>query len=237
MLPTGSSASKRAKSRGTNLSMQLTINAALAKEGKLAMTNMPSWGIVGIRNKSMALLMLVLSACSFSISAQAQQNSNNHYTADELVQAGHYFFGSVAGGIASVIEKAVASHGLPNGYILGEEGSAALIAGARYGEGQLHTKNMGVHKVFWQGPSLGWDFGGDGNRTMMLVYNLPSVDYLYRRWGGVNGSAYFIGGFGVTVLSSEKKYVIVPIRAGVGARLGINAGYVKFTHKPTWNPF
>ncbi|WP_394699167.1 DUF1134 domain-containing protein [uncultured Cohaesibacter sp.] len=180
--------------------------------------------------------MILLSACLFSVNARAQQSSSQ-YTTNELVQAGHHFFGSVAGGIASVIEKAVASHGLPNGYILGEEGSAAIVAGARYGEGQLHTKNMGVHKVFWQGPSLGWDFGGDGNRTMMLVYNLPSVDYLYRRWAGVNGSAYFIGGFGVTVLTSEKNYFIVPIKSGVGARLGVNVGYVKFTRGPTWNPF
>ena len=163
--------------------------------------------------------------------------SSNHYSAHELLGAGHRFFGSVTGELASLIERAISKYGLPNGYVLGEEGSAALVAGARYGEGQLHTKNMGTHKVFWQGPSLGWDFGGDGNRTMMLVYQLPSVDYIYRRWGGVNGSAYLVGGFGLTVLASRKREYILPIRSGVGARLGVNVGYLKFTRKPTWNPF
>ncbi|WP_245418277.1 DUF1134 domain-containing protein [Cohaesibacter haloalkalitolerans] len=169
-----------------------------------------------------------------SSTARAQEN---HYTAAEIVQAGHNFFGTVTGGLASLVEKAVSKYGLPNGYILGQEGSGAFVAGARYGEGDLFTKNMGSHKVFWQGPSIGWDFGGDGNRTMMLVYNLPTVDYLYRRWVGINGSAYLIGGFGMTVLSLEQKYYIVPIRSGVGARLGVNIGYLKFSRKATWNPF
>ncbi|WP_319496799.1 DUF1134 domain-containing protein [uncultured Cohaesibacter sp.] len=166
--------------------------------------------------------------------ARAQEN---HYTVQEIVQAGHSFFGTVTGGLASLVEKAVSKYGLPNGYILGQEGSGAFVAGARYGEGDLFTKNMGSHKVFWQGPSIGWDFGGDGNRTMMLVYNLPTVDYLYRRWVGINGSAYLVGGFGMTVLSLDQKYYIVPIRSGVGARLGVNIGYLKFSRKATWNPF
>nr|WP_319486196.1 DUF1134 domain-containing protein [uncultured Cohaesibacter sp.] len=169
-----------------------------------------------------------------SSTARAQEN---HYTVQEIVQAGHSFFGTVTGGLASLVEKAVSKYGLPNGYILGQEGSGAFVAGARYGEGDLFTKNMGSHKVFWQGPSIGWDFGGDGNRTMMLVYNLPTVDYLYRRWVGINGSAYLVGGFGMTVLSLDQKYYIVPIRSGVGARLGVNIGYLKFSRKATWNPF
>lgn len=183
------------------------------------------------------LISLPVLAITVSTSNAQSAGADNHFTMQEVVDAGHSFFGTVAGGLASVVEKAVSSYGLPNGYILGEEGSAALIAGARYGEGTLYTKNMGSRKVFWQGPSIGWDFGGDGNRTMMLVYNLPTVDYLYRRWLGVNGSAYLIGGFGMTLLASEGKYQIVPIRSGVGARLGVNVGYLKFSRKPTWNPF
>ena len=158
------------------------------------------------------------------------------YSQDELVGAGHRFFGQISGGLASVVERAVQQYGQPNGYILGEEGSGALLAGARYGEGQLFTRNAGTHKVFWQGPSFGWDIGGDGARVMMLVYNLPDTSAIYRRYVGVNGSAYLIGGFGMTVLSNHDVYV-VPVRAGVGARLRVNVGYMKFTQKPTWNPF
>ena len=177
--------------------------------------------------------------------AQGYQSQGNYdnappgsqsYSQDEVVDAGQRFFGKAAGGLASVVENAVSKYGQPNGYILGEEGSGALVAGARFGEGQLYTRNAGTHKVFWQGPSIGWDFGGDGARVMMLVYNLPSVDAIFRRYVGVNGSAYLVGGFGMTVLSNNEIYV-VPIRAGVGARLGINVGYLKFTQKPTWNPF
>ncbi|MTI06750.1 DUF1134 domain-containing protein [Roseibium denhamense] len=155
---------------------------------------------------------------------------------DEILRTGHQFFGSVSGGLASVLERAFSRYGEPNGYILGEEGSGAFVAGARYGEGHLYTRNAGNHKVFWQGPSVGWDFGADGARVMTLVYNLPSIDSIYDRFGGVNGSAYLVGGVGMTVLI-KNEVVLVPIRAGVGARLGLNMGYLKFTPQATWNPF
>ncbi|WP_430511166.1 DUF1134 domain-containing protein [Pannonibacter phragmitetus] len=158
------------------------------------------------------------------------------YNQQEILDAGHRFFGEISGGLASVIEKAVGQYGEPNGYILGEEGSGAIVAGARYGEGDLYTRNAGTHKIFWQGPSIGWDFGGDGARVMMLIYNLPVVEEIYHRYVGVNGSAYLVGGFGMTVLAYNNIYV-VPVRAGVGARLGVNMGYLKFTQRPTWNPF
>jgi hypothetical protein len=106
-------------------------------------------------------------------------------TAQEIVDAGHNFFGATSGGLASVIEKIFASYGLPNGYILGQEGAGAFVGGLTYGEGTLYTKNAGDHTVFWQGPSVGWDFGADGNRTMMLVYDLQSINGLYGRYGGV----------------------------------------------------
>ncbi|MEJ8473019.1 DUF1134 domain-containing protein [Roseibium algae] len=158
------------------------------------------------------------------------------YGEDEIVTAGHQFFGSVSGGLASVIERAFSKFGEPNGYILGEEGSGAFVAGARYGEGDLFTRNAGTHKMFWQGPSLGWDFGGDGARVMMLIYDLPSIDAMYNRFLGVNGSAYLVGGVSMTVLTNHN-IIVVPVKAGVGARLGVNVGYLKFTNKPTWNPF
>ena len=158
------------------------------------------------------------------------------FTSNELLDAGHRLFGNVSEGLASVVEHAVSKYGLPNGYILGQEGSGAVVGGVRYGEGVLYTRNAGQHKVYWQGPSIGLDVGANGDRTMMLVYNLPSTDAVYRRFLGVNGSAYVVAGFGMTVLGRDGIYV-VPIVSGVGARLGVNFGYLKFTDHPTWNPF
>jgi len=158
------------------------------------------------------------------------------YTSTELINTGHSFFGQVTEGLASVVEHAVASYGLPNGYILGQEGAGAIVGGLRYGEGTLHTKNAGQHPIYWQGPSIGFDLGAEGNRTMMLVYNLPSIDAMHHRFAGVAGSAYLVAGVGMTVLAGNGMYV-VPIVSGVGARLGINIGYLKFTPNATWNPF
>lgn len=170
---------------------------------------------------------LVLNASA----AQAQE-----YTAQEIIDSGHKFFGATSGGLASVVEKIFSSYGLPNGYLLGEEGSGALIGGLTYGEGTLYTKNAGDHKVFWQGPSLGFDFGGEGSRVMVLVYNLDDVSSVYNRFAGVAGSAYVVAGVGFNVLKNNN-VLLVPIRTGVGARLGVNLGYLKLTDKPTWNPF
>ncbi|WP_425339889.1 DUF1134 domain-containing protein [Methylobacterium variabile] len=154
----------------------------------------------------------------------------------EIVDSGHQFFGSVSRGLALTVQEATRRWGEPNGYILGQEASGAIIGGVRFGEGTLFTRNAGQRKVFWQGPSLGFDVGGDGARTMMLVYNLPRVDALYRRFVGMDGSAYVVGGFGMSAVTADN-IVVVPIRAGVGARFGINVGYMKFTDSPTWNPF
>jgi hypothetical protein len=134
----------------------------------------------------------------------------SQFSSNELINAGSHFFGGV-------------SHGL------------AMI-GLRYGDGTLYTRNAGDLRVFWQGPSVGFDAGADGARTMMLVYNLPQTGAIFDRFGGINGSAYFIGGFGMTALTANK-IVVVPIRSGIGLRLGANLGYLKFTDSPTWNPF
>ena len=158
------------------------------------------------------------------------------FSQNELVSSGHQFFGNVSRGLALAIEEAVRRWGEPNGYVLGQEASGAFVGGLRYGEGTLFTRNAGDRKVFWQGPSVGFDFGGEGARTMMLVYNLPAVEALYQRFVGVDGSAYFIGGFGFTAMAAEG-VTLVPIRTGVGWRLGVNLGYLKFTPQATWNPF
>ena len=114
--------------------------------------------------------------------------------------------------------------------------AAPSSAGLRYGDGTLYTKNAGDRRVFWEGPTVGFDAGADGARTMMLVYNLPATDAIFDRFGGIDGSAYFVGGLGMTALTA-RDIVLVPIRTGVGLRLGANLGYLKFTARPTWNPF
>jgi hypothetical protein len=170
------------------------------------------------------------------VTAPPAQTNRNTYSSNEIVGAGHKFFGAISRDLAQLVERAVSRWGQPNGYVLGQEASGALIGGVRYGEGLLYTRNAGQHRVFWQGPSIGFDVGGDGARTMMLVYNLPSTDALYRRFIGLDGSAYLVGGFGMTAVMAGD-VVVVPIRTGLGARLGVNVGYLKFTSEPTWNPF
>ena len=183
-----------------------------------------------------AFFLAVLFAAFGSATERAHAQAAGHYSSQEVVEAGHRFFGATSGNLAAAFEKAFAKYGLPNGYILGEEASGAFIGGLRYGEGYLYTKNAGDHKVFWQGPSVGWDYGGDGNRTMMLVYNMQSVDDAYKRFFGITGSAFLVGGVGVTALTNQGVH-LVPIRTGVGARLGVNVGYLKLRRTPRLNPF
>ena len=171
-----------------------------------------------------------------SQAALAQEARPAPFNSGEIVESGHRFFGTVSRGLASGIETATSRWGKPNGYILGQEASGAFVGGLRYGEGTMYTRNAGDQHLFWQGPSVGFDAGADGDRTMMLVYNLASANGIFRRFGGVDGSAYFIGGFGFTALTGDD-VVVVPIRSGVGARLGVNLGYLKFTSQSTWNPF
>jgi hypothetical protein len=190
-------------------------------------------------NSSLARLaatMLALFVITAATVRPALAQDSSQYTAQEVVDAGHSFFGNTSGGLAKVVERAFEQYGLPNGYILGQEGSGAFIAGLTYGEGELYTKNAGQHPVFWQGPSLGIDYGGQGSRAMMLVYDLPAIESIYARFGGVSGSAFVVAGVGMTVMRNND-VVLVPIRTGVGARLGINVGYLKLTRSPTWNPF
>jgi hypothetical protein len=184
-----------------------------------------------------ALVAVVgLLAPAVSYAAPAGGSLSDTYSGDEIIDTGSQFFGSVAQGLAAVVERAVSQFGLPNAYILGDEASGAILAGARYGQGTMYTRNRGEHPVYWQGPSVGLDFGGDGSKVMMLVYNLDSVDDIFGRYPGVDGSAFVVGGLGMTVIKYHD-VVMVPIRSGVGARLGLNVGYLKFTREPTWNPF
>jgi len=158
------------------------------------------------------------------------------FSMDEIQGAGHRFFGKVSVGFAKVVEYAFQRSGRPNGYILGEEAGGAFVAGLRYGEGVLHTKDAGEHRIFWQGPSIGYDFGAEGSKTVVLVYNLHNPGEIYNTFAGVDGSAYLIGGVGITYLA-RNDLVLAPIRSGIGLRLGANIGYLKYTRQPTWNPF
>ena len=162
--------------------------------------------------------------------------ASQQFTAGEVVDAGHAFFGQASGSLGALVERLFSRYGLPNGYILGEEGSGAYFGGLTYGEGILYTRNAGQHRIFWQGPSLGLDWGAQGSRTMVLVYNLPELNAALGRFAGISGDAYLVGGLGTRVLK-KNGVVMVPVRTGVGARLGVNVNYLKFTAQPTWNPF
>jgi hypothetical protein len=164
-----------------------------------------------------------------------EPRQGRYYEQNEIVGAGHGFFGAVSKGLAGAVEYVFKSQGRPNGYILGEDAGGAFVVGLRYGEGVLYTKDAGDHKVFWQGPSVGYDAGGDGSKTMVLVYNLRDPSEIYHRFCGAEGTAYLVGGVSVQF----QKYGDVTlgvIRSGVGLRLGANVGYLKYTPYPTWNP-
>ncbi|MDR1826912.1 MAG: DUF1134 domain-containing protein [Methylobacteriaceae bacterium] len=181
-------------------------------------------------------MVVVSSAAPLAGEAAAEAQRSPAYSPEHIIDSGHRFFGTVSRDFAMAVRSATKRWGTPNAYILGEEASGAFVGGLRYGEGLLYTQNGRPQKVYWQGPSIGFDWGGDGARTMMLVYDLRGPQSIYRRFAGVNGSAYLIGGFGITALTNGG-ITVVPIRSGVGARFGANIGYLKFTPKATWNPF
>jgi hypothetical protein len=184
----------------------------------------------------LALLAATYVAATALPAVAQPEVSPETFDSREIIDSGHRFFGATSRGLALAVQEAARRWGEPNGYILGQEASGAVFGGLRYGEGTFYTRNAGQRRIFWQGPSLGFDVGGDGARTMMLVYNLPAVRGLYRRFVGVDGSAYVVGGVSMSAATADN-VVVVPIRTGVGARLGINVGYLKFTDQPTWNPF
>lgn len=157
------------------------------------------------------------------------------YSRDELVGAVSNFFGVTAEAAGSVVEKLFREHGQPTGYIAGEEGSASFGVGLRYGKGLIYMKNRKPEPVYWQGPSVGWDFGGNASRAFTLCYNLQYPEAIYRRYPGVDGSAYLVGGLGVNYQRAEE-ITLAPIRAGLGLRLGANVGYLSYSRHRNWIP-
>ncbi len=171
-----------------------------------------------------------------SVSKASQTQSASTYTTEEVLSAGHQFFGKTTRGLAKAIEYVFQREGEPTAYIVGEEGAGAFVGGLRYGEGTIYYKTGLKQRIYWQGPSVGFDFGGNGSRSLVLVYNSSSPEDLYDRFAGVEGSAYLVGGVGVN-FQKHDDITLAPIRTGVGARLGANIGYLKYTARPTWNPF
>lgn len=158
------------------------------------------------------------------------------YSKNEILNAAETFFGATTKGLAQVIEKAFGDLGRPNAYILGEEAGGAFFAGVRYGKGTLNRKTAPAQQIYWQGPTVGFDFGGNAAKVFTLIYHLKSADELYQRFPGVEGSLYVVAGLGLNY-NQRGDTVIAPIRTGVGLRWGVNIGYVVFTRKATINPF
>jgi hypothetical protein len=162
--------------------------------------------------------------------------TDDGYSIDEIRAATRGFFGTISTSLASVIEYAFAQSGRPSAYVLGNEGGGALIAGVRYGKGTLYLRSGGTREVYWHGPSIGYDLGAAGGKTMFLIYRLQDPENLFKGFTGIDGSAYVVGGVGLTFLT-DGKVLMAPIRSGLGLRLGANIGYIRFTAQPTWNPF
>lgn len=191
-----------------------------------------------MQRRSLIKMGLAASSCALIPSlalanrASTEEATDNTYDRDEIIRAGSDFLGVTVEAIGSVIEKIFADYGdHPTAYIAGEEASGAIGVGLRYGKGNLYMKTQeSPVRLYWQGPSVGFDGGGNASRVFTLVYNLLDPEFVYRRFPGVEGSAYYIGGLGVNYQRAEG-VVITPIRAGVGFRLGANIGYLSYTKK------
>lgn len=176
------------------------------------------------------------SAAQTAATTGAAPDGSTTWHKDDLVGAAEGVFGKGAAGLADMIQDLLKKQGEPNAYIVGREGGGALVFGLRYGSGTLYHKIEGQKPVYWTGPSLGFDVGANAASTFVLVYNLFDTEELYKRFGAGEGQAYLVGGFHVSYLRRGDK-VLIPVRAGAGLRLGVNAGYMKFSHKQNWLPF
>ncbi len=168
--------------------------------------------------------------------AEPAEPAPNTYAKDDLIGEAEGLFGKGAEGLARLIEDILEEQGEPNGYIVGREGGGAFVVGLRYGSGTLHHAIEGNMPIYWTGPSIGFDAGANAGNTFVLVYNLHDTEQIYERYPSGEGAAYFVGGFNASYLRKEG-VVLIPIRVGAGLRLGVNAGYMKFSKKQRWLPF
>jgi hypothetical protein len=176
------------------------------------------------------------SSVSEQTRAEAVNRAAETYHRDDLLAAGEGVFGKGAAGLAGLLEKVLKEQGEPNAYIAGREAAGAFIVGLRYGSGIMSHKVEGQQPVYWTGPSIGFDAGGDANKVFVLVYNLYDTADLFHRFPAAEGRLYFVGGFAATYLR-RGNIVLIPIRLGVGYRAGVNVGYMKITRKARWMPF
>ena len=179
--------------------------------------------------------LAVLMALVLVVPLDAQASEEDTYDQETVLEAAENFFGETTEGLAKVVQKVFEDHGRPNGYIAGEEVSGAIGLGVRYGEGTLQTKSGGAHQVFWQGPSVGFDLGGNASKVFVLTYHLDNSSALFQRFPAAEGSIYFVAGVGVNYQQSGD-IILAPIRTGVGLRAGVNIGYMHYTAEHSWLP-
>ncbi len=183
-----------------------------------------------------ALLAGLVAAAPVPAADTKKSADQDTYDQDSIIKDAADFFGKSTEGLAKVIERAFKDHGRPNGYIKGEELSGAITVGLRYGNGTLKLKAGATRKVYWQGPSVGFDVGGNASKVFVLVYHLPSTDKIFQRFPAVDGSFYYVGGVGINY-QQRNKIILAPIRLGVGLRAGASIGYMHYTKAKTINPF
>jgi hypothetical protein len=182
-----------------------------------------------------ALLGIATAPLMQAANSKGAANKHEAYDDEEIAKAASDFFSTGAKGLSEVLAKVLKEKGRPIAYIRGEEIGGAVAVGLRYGHGELVYKRGGGRKVYWQGPSLGFDLGANAVKVFVLVYDLPSTDALFQRFPGVEGSLYFVGGFGVNYLQRDG-ISLAPVRFGVGWRQGIGVGYMHFTRNKRLNP-
>ncbi len=186
-------------------------------------------------NRLLRVALVLLAASAAPAQAASTQSNDDTFTHSEVLGEAEKLFGKGAKGLAEVIQKAFNDYGQPNAIIKGEEGAGAIGIGLRYGKGQLVTKGGGTRPVWWQGPSIGFDIGGNAAKCFTLVYNLHNPERLFQRFPGVEGSLYFVGGFSLNYNRTDD-ITLAPVRLGVGWRQGANVGYLHFTPKMSLVP-
>ncbi|NNE84519.1 MAG: DUF1134 domain-containing protein [Alphaproteobacteria bacterium] len=182
------------------------------------------------------LLALALAALIALLPNTARAAEDDGYTQEEILAKATGFFGETTEGLAKAIEHVFEDQGRPNGFVTGEEFSGAIGVGLRFGKGTLNRKSGASREVHWQGPSVGFDLGGNASKVFVLVYHLDDSEQIYQRFPGVEGTFYFVAGVGVNYQKSGD-IILAPIRTGVGLRAGANVGYLHYTKKRSWNPF
>jgi hypothetical protein len=175
-------------------------------------------------------------AFAVPVAVSAQENTTDQYTEDEILTATKDFFGDTSRDLATIIEKVFKDQGRPNAYISGEEAAGAIAVGVRYGNGWMHRKIAKNMRVYWQGPSIGFDLGANASKVFTLVYNIGDSGQIFQRFPGAEGTIYVVGGFGVNY-QQRGNVVLAPIRTGVGLRAGANVGYLNYTREQETLPF